>query len=182
MSNENEIKSSVQDNETNLDSVLEDLDRYTCLYIDCYQELLLKHKQLEDCLNDGFLNLSKARSIIGCTNLSLLQIPVELESSVLIKSDFNYYDENVELNYEKFDLIVNGNSEINEDLNKVKTKLPHWFGVLTPLSLKQSHSAFYKSFHTIVLLCQLQSKLKSIEKQVKFLVEKKKKIISSLKN
>ena len=50
-------------------TICSDLDDLVVLYIECYQEILHNHQLLNNSLDDGHLNLSKARSLIGCNNL-----------------------------------------------------------------------------------------------------------------
>jgi hypothetical protein len=116
----------------------EQLDKLTLLMIECYDDILTHHTLLEQCLNEAHLNLSKARSLIGCTNLSLLQIPADLNA--LVKIDDNF-----------------------EILQANDTQVPKWFGALPPLSLKNSHLSFKRTFNLISKLCQLQIKLKQLQ-------------------
>ena len=133
----------------------EQLDTLAISFVECYQDILFNRDLLNNCLDDAYLNLSKARSLIGCNSLSLLQIPSEIEASL-------YVDDSTET----FKL----SSSTNGDEIKKKCS---WFGVLTPLSLKTSQKSFFKSVDVILNLCNLHSKLKSIEIEYKKLLEKK---------
>lgn len=119
-------------------STNEQLDKLALLMLECYDDILAHHTLLEQCLNDAHLNLSKARSLIGCSNLSLLQIPLDLDASLHIDDNF-------------------------EILQTHDTQVPKWFGALPPLSLKNSHLGFKRGFSLIAKLCQLQNKLKNLQ-------------------
>lgn len=100
----------------------EKLDKCACLMVECYDEILQKRELLNKCLSDGYLNLSKARAIIGCTNLSMLQVPAELEPVVTVdvseQREFHKTDlEAVNLQFEtdKFALSIAERSKPNVD-------------------------------------------------------------------
>jgi hypothetical protein len=133
--------------------VNEQLDILAISFVECYQDILFNRELLNNSLDDAYLNLSKARSLIGCNNLSLLQIPNEIESSLFIDDS-----------HDTFKLFTH-----DIDLKKNCS----WFGLFTPLSLKNSQKSFFKSVEIIINLCNLNSKLKSIENEYKKLLEKK---------
>ena len=145
----------------------EELDKLAISFVECYQEILFNRQLLNNDLDDAFLNLSKARSLIGCTSLSILQIPSEIEPSVFVRVDED--DDN------RFQL-SSGDDETGIQKNSCS-----WFGLFTPQSLKTSQKCFFKSMNVVVNLCNLQSKLKSIENDYKkALLEKKKKFVVNL--
>ena len=133
--------------------VNEQLDILAISFVECYQDILFNRELLNNSLDDAYLNLSKSRSLIGCNNLSLLQIPNEIESSLFIDDS-----------HDTFKLLTH-----DSDLKKNCS----WFGLFTPLSLKTSQKSFFNSVEIIINLCNLNSKLKSIENEYKKLLEKK---------
>jgi hypothetical protein len=149
-------------------AICEALDEHTVEYIECYGQLLFYHDLLDQCLNEGFLNMSKARSLIGCVNLSMLQIPSELSADVHVAVKYKTNERDPSFGYASFEML--DNEEENGDTSK---KFPKWFGVLAPLSLKTSHKSFCKSIDIIGKLCEQQSRLKSIEKVLEHLTAKK---------
>ena len=143
----------------------EKLDTVSLMMIECYDEILTKRNQLNTSLDDAFLNLSKARSLIGCSSLSILQVPVELEANVTVnecekevtESDVNYKHLNYDL------MIKTKQKTSSNDTEQSIPSLPTWFGVLTPLSLKTSHKSFSQSLYIIKSICELQSKLANLQ-------------------
>ncbi len=154
-------------------TICSDLDKLAISYIECYQEILFNRQLLNDCLDDAYLNLSKARSLIGCNRLSLLQIPNEFDANLFVSHETDGHMVNEKLSYDKFSLV---STDDNEDV-VVQTKLPNWFGVFTPLNLKTSQKSFFKSVNIILNVCELQSKLNAIEIEYKNLLEKKTNIL-----
>ena len=197
------------------------------VYMSCYEELLANRTLLDKCLDDAYLNMSKARSLVGCSNLSILQIPVdELTAKYDINVSKNQISEPIEIGNNKgandhrleidtldFNLSVrheppvkekeendkkgNQDDDNDDDFEKVKTsdvedneegeetncernkkdasklnklydlnKMPSWFGVLTPLSLKTSHKAFCRSLNIITAICEQQTRLKRTRSRV----------------
>lgn len=134
-----------------LNEINERLDEYASAYIECYEKLLSERALLAKCLDDGYLNLSKARSIIGCSSLSIMQVPAELDASIGVE------EETVES-----DTVEHSEYKLVRRNDHQQQKLPPWFGVLTPLSLKSSHQSFSRSLHLITSICELQSKLNSL--------------------
>ncbi|CAF0754261.1 unnamed protein product [Brachionus calyciflorus] len=159
-----------------LNIINEKLDKCICLFVECYQTVLTQRELLNKTLDDGYLNMSKARSIIGCSSLSILQIPSELEAKVTvdIKTDTSLVktdDPSVKFEYPEtnFDLIIDNNHEKKENSS---ISMPNWFGVLTPLSLKTSQKSFCRSLNLITSLCESQEKLKNLEQIYKALLMK----------
>lgn len=204
-----------------LESVCERLDRVVAESIETYQSLLEKRSLLNKTLDDGYLNLSKARSIMGCANVSMLQVPAEMDARVNVQVapsqieaqcddvvdeelSVKFESLNFNLGYvqppapvetvgakettdavdEDFDVVDKSElgdvEEEEEDKSKKTppppvdpTKLPTWFGVLTPLSLKQSHKAFSSSLSLITAISELQTRLLSLEQLYKQLLKEK---------
>lgn len=156
-----------------LTSLCEKLDKCTIDYVECYGQILTQRALLDESLGDAFLNLSKARSLIGCTNLSTLQIPPELTpyAHIELNSDEEGHDE--------FNLVFSSATEQNDDAKRLTcSPFPKWFGVLAPLSLKSSHKSFSRSLNLAVSLCELQSKLKYLEKEFNELTDEKQQLLN----
>ena len=198
-----------------LESVCERLDRVVSESIDTYQKLIEQRSLLNKTLDDGYLNLSKARSIMGCANVSILQVPAEMDARVNVDVapsqveakceemeglSIQFESLNFNLGYvqpvetvvaketdaDDFDVV--DKSEIDDEEEPKKktppapvdpTKLPTWFGVLTPLSLKQSHKSFSSSLSLITSISELQTRLVSLEELYKQLLKEKAAIKSS---
>lgn len=149
--------------------VNESLDSIALMIVDCYDEILKERTLLNSCLDDAYLNLSKARSLIGCASLSILQVPSEIEPNVTIdeKETEEQIDENLNYKQMNYDLVIKNKQKLksteDETTTQVVGQLPTWFGVLTPLSLKTSHKSFSQSLYTIKTICELQSKLNGLQ-------------------
>lgn len=126
----------------------EKLDTYAVEMIECYQDLLAERVLLEKFLKDGFLNMSKARSIMGCASLSRLQIP---ENTMTAQVRVNEYaDESKDdVKANRFDLIR-------------ETGMPMWIGPFSPLSLKNSQKDFSRTLDIIVSLAEKQNRLRGL--------------------
>lgn len=185
---------------TELDELNERLDTCACLFIESYQDLLEHRTMLDKCLDGAYLNLSKARSIIGCTSLSILQVPVELAPIVTVETSTRKLttktdDPNFDFEYSttNFDLIVkrglkqtNKNEDYN-DIDKLEVKqdsnlipFPNWFGAFAPLSLKTSQKSFARSLYLITSICQLQAKITYLQTDYKKMMLQKESIESTL--
>ena len=193
-----------------LESVRERLDKCCTMYVETYQSLLEQRSLLNKTLDDGYLNLSKARSIMGCTSLSILQVPVEMDARVnvdvapsqieeqcddvdglSVKLDslhfhLGYVKQPVvetvvakEADVDDFDVVDKSELADEEEEEKPKktpvdpSKLPTWFGLLTPLSLKQSHKAFSASLSLVTSVSELQTRLIGLEELYKQLIKEK---------
>lgn len=147
----------------------EKLDMLSLMMLECYDEILIKRNLLNTCLDDAFLNLSKARSLIGCSNLSILQVPVELEPNVTVNENEREYetdpDSDIKCKYLNYELAIQTKQKTatSSDMEQAIPNLPSWFGVLTPLSLKTSHKSFAQSLYIIKSICELQSKLANLQ-------------------
>jgi hypothetical protein len=155
-----------------LPSLCQKLDKCAIEYVECYGQILTQRALMEESLNDAYLNMSKARSLIGCTSLSSLQIPPELTPHARVELNDDDSD------YDQFNLVFGSNTEQKDDAKSLTcSPFPKWFGVLAPLSLKTSHKAFSRSLNMAVSLCELQSKLKSLEKEYKQLMSEKQRLL-----
>ena len=170
----NESKSDVAPNEAV--SVDEKLDHCVCLLVECYEEILRQRSLLNECLDAGFLNLSKARSLLGCASLSILQVPSELDAAVTIDIKEqtalaeNYFDYKLL----EFDLkFSNAPKSATSNGPNQANPMPSWFGVLTPMSLKTSHKSFANSLYLIKSISELQNKLTSLKLVYKRLLSEK---------
>lgn len=152
------------------DSINEKLDTLTLEILDCYDQILNKRSLLNSNLDDAYLNLSKARSLIGCASLSIMQVPSELEPNVTVNEleTDAICPGNNEIKYKEitYDLVVQSKQKTSDhtDNKQPIPSLPTWFGVLTPLSLKASQKMFSQSLYTIKSICELQTKLNSLQK------------------
>jgi hypothetical protein len=144
----------------NLDQVLNNLEKCSCLFIDCYQQILEERKLLDSTLDDAYLNLSKARSIIGCSNLSILQVPNE-NLTANVKIEINEPDQKNDLDL--IDKFNNLSIDLIRGSSSTNNKPSNWFGVLTPLSLKQSQTSFNRSLNLIKSICELQIKIQNLQ-------------------
>ena len=145
-----------------LESLNERLDKQACEMLECYEELLTERSLLEKCLDDGYLNMSKARSIVGCASLSRLQIPEEDLGESRFK--VNIKDE------DQFELVVDQNQPLHP---------PKWAGSFPSMSLKASQKAFARSLPLLVSIAHLQAKLTSMELAYKGLLKEKQKIVDN---
>lgn len=157
-------------------SLNEKLDQCAELLVSTYNEILIVRDSLSEQLDNGFINMSKARSLLGCSGLSAMQIPAELESKITVEvvehnqrtvSGFEYKD--LEFNLD----INNYNKNSEEQMEAKYAPLPSWFGALPPMSLKNSHMSFSSSIHTIKSLCELQTKLHYLQIAYKQLLAEK---------
>ena len=160
----------------NEDILNEKLDLAVTLLVGTYEQLLSERKSLDECLNDGYLNLSKSRSQLGCANLSIMQIPAEdhnLKPFVTVevnnKSNTVKSNEikNVNIDFASlaYDLVYNKDDVKSTDTEKKEsTELlaPQikWFAAFPSLSLRQCQKSFSKSIVIIKNICELQAKLK----------------------
>ncbi len=150
------------------------LDTCASLLVETYDELIIHHQLLKEQLDSGFINLSKARSILGCTHLSILQVPNDLAANVtvdLLESKVSA-DEQFEYGSLKYELNLSRNN--TDKIAQVSDiPMPSWFGVLTPLSLKSSQKSFASSLPLIMTLCELQTKLQTLQRTYKDLLAEK---------
>ena len=129
--------------------------------IECYQEILSERVILEKFLTDGFLNMSKARSIMGCSSLSQLQIPQnEMETQIRVNE---YYEEKNNVKTVRFDM---------ENTNKNSTT-PKWIAPFSPLSLKNSQKDFTRSLNIIVSVAEKQIRLEALRNTYRDLLKNK---------
>ena len=151
------------------DLVNEKLDTIALEIIDCYDQILKRRSILDSSLDDAYLNLSKARSLIGCASLSIMQVPSEIEPNVTVnerESDaICTGDSQIKYKEISYDLMVKSKQKTNDDTENKQPfpSMPTWFGVLTPLSLKTSQKMFSQSLYTIKSICELQTKLTSLQ-------------------
>jgi hypothetical protein len=183
--------------------LLDKLDKCVSLYIECYEQLLAERVMLDNCLDDAYLHLSKARSVMGCATLSITQIPNELEPSVRVDlGEQNHVslldEERLMFKSKKFDLVIGKSGSGKDDDNNddasllssdletmaisaktpsKKLPLPTWFGVLTPLNLKTSHKSFTSSLSLVTSICELQSKLESLRSTYQELLNQQKSLL-----
>lgn len=161
-----------------IDEINQKLDKCVCMYIESYQSLLTLRELFNKALDDGYLNLSKARSIIGCSNLSVLQIPSELEPKISIETS------------EKIDIIKTDDPNVDFELKNIQfnlsatgsdskeARLPNWFGVLTPLSLKTSQKSFSRSLNLASCIAECQIRLNSLGNFYQDLLSEKNKLLN----
>jgi hypothetical protein len=106
-------------------SLMEKLDKCACLYVECYEQLLAERVMLDNCLDDAYLHLSKARSVMGCATLSITQVPSEIEPSVRVNlTEQNHVslldEERLMFKSNKFDLVIEGNVKETETIARDK--------------------------------------------------------------
>jgi hypothetical protein len=173
---------ALEKGKSDLGQVLENLDKCSCLFVEYYEEILNQRKLLDSVMNDAYLNLSKARSILGCSNLSILQVPNQ-DLSAKLKIEIKQSNDDDEDLIEKLDGLsidlIHSEKTSQEENNKT-TKLPDWFGVLTPMSLKLSHKAFHRSLYLVKSICELQMKIQNLEKIYFDLIKQKQKLSLSV--
>jgi hypothetical protein len=149
----------------------EKLDTIALMLIDCYNEIIEQRELLNTSLDDAYLNLSRARSLVGCSSLSIMQVPFELEPNVTVNSNttqsccLDSLQQDIKYNETKFDLIIQTKQKTsdNSNVSKPMPAMPTWFGVLTPFCLKTSHKSFSESLYIIKTLCELQTKLFNLQ-------------------
>jgi len=193
-----------------LSLVMDKLDRCSCLFVEYYQQLLEERELLDAAMSDGYLHMSKARSIMGCASLSINQVPNDTlvakftcdiveegteEGEKEKKNDDD--DDDLLLKFNKsltFSLVENhlhkknkkettAGSETGTEYSPVisrnssssSSRMPTWFGVLTPQSLRSSHKSFTRSLYLIRSIAELQTKLKQLQVVYADLIEQKKK-------
>lgn len=127
----------------------EKLDTYAIEMIECYQDLLAERVLLEKFLKDGFLNMSKARSIVGCASLSRLQIPENTMTAQVRVNEYADESSNDDVKSNRFELIR-------------ETGMPMWIGPFSPLSLKNSQKDFSRTLDIIVSLAEKQNRLQGL--------------------
>ena len=175
--NRNSVRSTVSFDMTDI-SLNEKLDRCAELLVATYGDILKQRDRLNEQLDSGFINMSKARSILGCSSLSAMQIPAELEPNVTVRVlEQEAADGADGIKYKDltFQLSVAAPKRNDEQQQEAASApLPSWFGALPPMSLKNSHKAFSSSIHTIASICELQARLHSLQLTYKQLVASKK--------
>lgn len=145
------------------DKLNEKLDRYASQMLDCYQEILVQRDILEGFMKDGYLNMSKARSIMGCANLSQLQIPgEELKADVRVVHHLDDFFDDVKSC--QFELIS----------SKSTTSIPKWIAPFPSQSLNRSQKAFSNSLNVALLIAEKQSLLAALQKEYRTLLDEKK--------
>ena len=153
----------------------EKLDLVVTLLVKCYQQLLDERKLLEESLNDGYLNLSKARSQLGCANLSIMQVPAEDHNlkpfvTVEVKNEMRTVrseeEKNINIKFSAtvYDLVYHKDEIKSIDAEKKESteqSAPQikWFAAFPPLSLRQSQKGFSKSIVIAKNIAELQAKL-----------------------
>jgi hypothetical protein len=165
----------------------ERLDCCVTSFIETYDQLLDYKMKLNKNLDVAYLNMSKARSLIGCSRVSILQVPNEMEPKVKVieekddcNEDINRYKLLIEKSLNKKVLEETNESASSpeeDDLKSTIVPFPDWFGVFPPQNLRTSHSSFAESLNTIIHICNLQQKLKYLENVYKTLLEERKKNI-----
>ena len=161
--------------EKNVTGLDEKLDLVVTLLVKCYEQLLGERKLLEETLNDGYLNLSKARSQLGCANLSIMQVPAEDHNlkpfvTVEVKNEMKTVrsdeEKNININFSAtvFDLVYHKDeiksidAEKKESTEKSAPQIK-WFAAFPSLSLRQSQKGFSKSIVIAKNIAELQAKL-----------------------
>ena len=96
------------------------------MLIDCYSnEIIEQRKLLNTSLDDAYLNLSRARSLVGCTSLPIMQVPFELEANVTVSSKTSQSScsdsqQDIKYNETKFDLIIQTKQKTPDNSNVSK--------------------------------------------------------------
>jgi hypothetical protein len=150
----------------------EKLDLVVTLLVKCYEQLLGERKLLEESLNDGYLNLSKARSQLGCANLSIMQVPAEDHNlkpfvTVEVKNEMKTVrsddEKNININFSAtvYDLVYHKDEIKSIDAQSTEQSAPQikWFAAFPSLSLRQSQKGFSKSIVIAKNIAELQTRL-----------------------
>lgn len=144
----------------------ERLDKYASEMLACYEELLDERALLEKSLDDGYVNMSKARSIIGCASLSRLQIPLDEDGLGMARFKVRQFED-----VDDDDGLIRFELDNSDQVTPLHP--PKWIGPLPPLSLKMSQKAFARALTIAVTIADLQSRLRHINDAYKSLLRDK---------
>lgn len=138
------------------------LDTYASKMIECYQAILFERKLLENYMQDGYLHMSKARSLMGTANLSQLQIPQDkMEAEIRVEYDQEDFDDHVKTF--QFNLVDMKRSD----------SVPKWLGAFAPNSLNQSRNAFSRVINLVLSIAEKQNQFLELETAYKTLWKEK---------
>lgn len=143
-----------------LEAVNERLDAQAVQMLECYEELINQRTLLERCLDEGYLNMSKARSLLGCASLSRLQIPQD--ESGLGEARFRVHVSDDDDHF-----------EFEHPTQLTQMNPPKWIGAFAPLSLKASQKAFARSLPLLVSIANLQARLGQLQRTYRTLAKEK---------
>lgn len=147
-----------------VESLNKKLDTYASKMIECYQEILFERKLLENYMQDGYLHMSKARSLMGTANLSQLQIPQDkMEAEIRVEYDQEDLDDHVKTF--QFSLVDN--------VKKSTNSVPKWLGAFAPTSLNQSRTAFSRVINLVLSIAEKQNQFLELESAYKTLWKEK---------
>lgn len=188
----------------------------TCKKLDllCIEELEVMEEyirckvEMEKLMKVGFLNIAKARYIMGKTSVSSLQLPTEDAPDITALYKVTLVD-NLSAEDREFQLLSNlkqGNAQVDsvthstrkrkgsdedktpdkalEEKPDSKFRTPdsdplRWFGVLVPQNLRQAQTSFQSALPLIVECANLQLKLFNVSNKYKDLLMRKKDIAAT---
>lgn len=140
-----------------MDALCEKIDKLTVDYLEEFGHLLACKQLLDDTVKQGYFNLSRARVIMGVNNLSRLQYS---EKDPMIAST------KISITASPFNIEKEIDKEHCHDALR-------WFGLLTPMPLKQSQKSFQQSIDLILEACRRQENIVQLKSQIEQLLKEK---------
>ncbi|CAF2117969.1 unnamed protein product [Rotaria magnacalcarata] len=141
-----------------MDSLCEQIDKLTVDYLEEFGHLLACKTLLDDTIKQGYFNISRARIIMGVNNLSRLQYS---EKDPMIAST------TISITSSPFNIEKTMDKEHSDDALK-------WFGLLSPLALKQSQKSFQQTIDLSLEACRRQENILQLKSQIEQLLKAKK--------
>ncbi|XP_015172767.1 PREDICTED: coiled-coil domain-containing protein 115-like [Polistes dominula] len=151
--------------EKNIDDICNAIDKLVLRNLELIEEKVSTNVQMELLLRSGHIELAKARYISGKENVSILQIPVNMENiSSLFELESKFTEES-DGKTSSFDISLRKENEFNEDIqNPIK-----WFGVLVPRNLRTAQKYFQESVYLAAKVANIHCELDSIANKLKAL-------------
>jgi len=156
------------------------------------QELVNTKIKLQELSKMGWIEMAKARYIMGPNSVSALQIPKANQEKPVSASRTVYTSEclrgdgNVRHSYYSYTDPLIDDSDLPEGVRRrkgtvgggveeVQTKPRvvedpiRWFGFMPPQPLKQSQKCFHTALETVMEITNIQSEIRGVEDRIKFL-------------
>ncbi|OAD62747.1 hypothetical protein WN48_07563 [Eufriesea mexicana] len=141
-----------------IDDICKAIDTNLLRNLELMEEKININIQMERTLRDGYIELAKAKYIHGKENISILQVPVDVESVHTLFQLETKLNEKTGKIIPNFDISLN---KFNSSGNEIQDPI-EWFGILVPKSLRFAQKRFQESLYLIVRAANLQAEITSV--------------------
>ncbi|XP_066999047.1 coiled-coil domain-containing protein 115 [Anabrus simplex] len=187
-----------------LNEIYKEMDELSLKILQLMEQHIRSKVRLEELMKTGFLDMAKARYIMGNNNVSSLQLPTECSEEFLPQYTVTAFVEstlghalyklnNMSLNdvepsiertlvkkrKGKMDEVVSISTDMQEDEESAKIIDPlKWFGVLVPQNLRRAQTCFRTVLQLVVEIATIQSELVFCQQKYKELLQCKSSLLA----